>query len=576
MLRGLQSVKSKLGLAFGLVFVLICVLGTTAVLALNQADESKEDIYNKNMRGLRHLSQVNITLGRGYARLLQIHAQRSPTAVEEFASFFARAKPEVDDRLARYYPGKVTDAAEKTAAQAMLSNYELISTKLANYLQLAQAGDIAAAERLYETEISAPFEALRSQLRDLVDLQMAQGRTAFEASQAANLQAKVGIFALIAIALALVCAITYWLVRMITRPLSQAGSLVEAIGQGRLDNRIDNPYRDEFGTMLGGLEKMQARLAELVVSVRSSSEAVSVGAREIASGNQELSGRTEQQASSLEETAASMEEMTSTVRQNADNAAQADQLVHQVRNRADEGGQVVDRATAAMGEITAASDKISNIIGMIDEIAFQTNLLALNASVEAARAGEQGRGFAVVATEVRNLASRSAAAAKDIKELVEDSEKKVAYGSSEVTAAGEVLKEIVNSVTKVSDLVSEVASASKEQATGIDQVNTAINEIDSVTQQNAALVEQSSAASMSLEEQASQLRQQMAYFKVAGLSAHDTTEAAAPARPVARAEPESARKTAPAKPQPSAPKADKRPTAAPVIAEEDDGDWATF
>jgi methyl-accepting chemotaxis protein len=275
---------------------------------------------------------------------------------------------------------------------------------------------------------------------------------------------------------------------------------------GDLSARIDERSKDGFFKVLAeGMNQLTGNMAEVVRQMSLAAAEVRTGADEISRGNMNLSQRTEQQASSLEETAASMEEMTSTVRNNADNAAQANQLAAAAREQAERGGKVVGAAVSAMSEINVASKKIADIIGVIDEIAFQTNLLALNAAVEAARAGEQGRGFAVVASEVRNLASRSAEAAKEIKGLIQDSVGKVNEGSRLVDESGKVLTEIVTGVKKVTDVVAEIAASSREQASGIDQVNKAITSMDSTTQQNAALVEQASAAAQALTEQASNL-----------------------------------------------------------------------
>jgi methyl-accepting chemotaxis protein len=269
-------------------------------------------------------------------------------------------------------------------------------------------------------------------------------------------------------------------------------------------------------------------MATVVSQVKHAAEEVSRGADEISQGNGNLSQRTEAQASSLEETASSMEEMTSTVKHNADNATQANQLAVEAREHAAQGGAVVAKAVQAMTEINQSSRKIADIIGVIDEIAFQTNLLALNAAVEAARAGEQGRGFAVVATEVRNLASRSATAAKEIKALIQDSVRKVEEGSTLVTRSGATLDQIVTSVRRVSDIVAEIAAASGEQSAGIEQVNRAVMQLDELTQQNAALVEQASAASLSMADQARHLNSSMQRYKV---DSHLLAQAAAPLRP---------------------------------------------
>lgn len=292
--------------------------------------------------------------------------------------------------------------------------------------------------------------------------------------------------------------------------------MLGAMAKGDLSERITRDYVGSFGQLKNDANTTADKLTEIIGKIRSSSGAILSAANEIAQGNADLSQRTEEQASSLEETASSMEEMTSTVKQSSDNAQQANTLSSQAQKKAEEGGAVVTKAVEAMDEINASSKKISDIIGVIDEIAFQTNLLALNAAVEAARAGEQGRGFAVVAGEVRNLAQRSAGAAKEIKDLIRDSVGKINDGSQLVNASGETLKEIVASVENVSNMMREIAEASREQTSGIEQVNTAISQMDEMTQQNAALVEQASAAGAALAEQANAMNDVVSFFSVAG------------------------------------------------------------
>jgi len=295
--------------------------------------------------------------------------------------------------------------------------------------------------------------------------------------------------------------------------IDETVQVMSAVAHGDLTRKIKSDYEGSFGQLKDDVNATIAKLTEVMGEINNSATSVLSSSQEIAQGNTDLSQRTEQQASSLEETASSMEEMTSTVRQNADNARQANQLASSTREQAEQGGQVVSKAITAMTGITESSNKIAAIIGVIDEIAFQTNLLALNAAVEAARAGEQGRGFAVVASEVRNLAGRSATAAKEIKELIEDSVVKVEEGSKLVDASGQTLDEIMNSVKKVSDIIAEIAAASQEQSEGIEQVNKAIAQMDEMTQQNAALVEEAAAASESMGEQAGNLSKMVGFFK---------------------------------------------------------------
>jgi methyl-accepting chemotaxis protein len=301
----------------------------------------------------------------------------------------------------------------------------------------------------------------------------------------------------------------------VVTPLHEAQEVLGALAEGDLTKEMSGAYEGEFDKMKVSLNGAIGNLTRTIVTVREAVESVTSGAGQISQGNEDLSQRTSEQASALEETSSSMEEMTSTVKQNADNAKQANQLGLAAREVAEKGGAVTTQAVGAMAEINKSSKKIADIIGVIDEIAFQTNLLALNAAVEAARAGEQGRGFAVVAAEVRNLAQRSATAAKEIKGLINESVQRVTEGSELVTQSGKTLDDIMSSVKRVTDIISEISAASQEQATGIEQVNKAIMQMDETTQQNAALVEESASASQAMKDQAEQLMQQVAYFKVA-------------------------------------------------------------
>ena len=310
--------------------------------------------------------------------------------------------------------------------------------------------------------------------------------------------------------------IIYVISRAIAAPVARAADMLSEIasGNGDLSRRMPVESEDEVGALAAAFNRFVASLNVTIREVRDSTGAIASASSQIASGNLDLSARTETQASSLEETAAAMEELTSTVKQNADNARQANQLVVSASTHAVKGGEVVGQVVQTMGAITESSRKIADIIGVIDGIAFQTNILALNAAVEAARAGEQGRGFAVVATEVRNLAQRSAAAAKEIKDLIVDSGSKVEAGSKLVDSAGATMQDIVVSVQRVADLMGEIASASQEQSQGIAQVNATVTQMDDATQQNAALVEEAAAAAQSLQDQAGRLAQVVSVFKL--------------------------------------------------------------
>jgi methyl-accepting chemotaxis protein len=367
----------------------------------------------------------------------------------------------------------------------------------------------------------------------------------------------------------------------LTNVFTDIGDVMGQMANGDLTHKINKQYSGTFGEVKDNINKTIVNVEDTVERLRTISDQVNTAAQEILDGNNNLSGRTEQQAANLEETAASMEELTSTVKNNSDNAQQANQVASSSRIAAEKGGEVVNQAVIAMGQISESSNKIAEIIGVIDEIAFQTNLLALNASVEAARAGEQGRGFAVVATEVRNLASRSAEAAKEIKELIKDSVDKVNTGSELVNQTGESLNEIVDGVKKVGDIIAEIAAASAEQTAGIEQVNQAVTSLDEMTQQNAALAEQTSAASASMSDNANEMQTAMSFFNTSGsYNSAPVRQASAP-KPVSKPSPAPAPKPAPAaKPAPApstaskASKIEPMPKSTPV---DDEGEeWEEF
>lgn len=383
--------------------------------------------------------------------------------------------------------------------------------------QLAIAGDFEAAAKHLATDTMQKFNVLRDTVFALLDLQGAVAAEEYAMAQSSYESIFITSMATMIGGAVLAIILGFLLLRSIVAPLDEAIEVAHRVASGDLTSHIVvTSTKSSTGRLMQALKEMNDNLVDLVGKVRSGTDQITTASGEIASGNSDLSQRTEEQASSLEETASSMEELTSTVKQNADNARQANQLAAGASEVAMKGGAVVGQVVHTMKSINESSHKIVDIISVIDGIAFQTNILALNAAVEAARAGEQGRGFAVVATEVRTLAQRSAAAAKEIKELIGDSVAKVEDGTRLVDEAGATMDEIVNAVKRVTDIMSEISAASQEQSSGIEQVNQAVTQMDEVTQQNAALVEEAAAAAESMKEQAQVLTLAVSSFKLSG------------------------------------------------------------
>jgi methyl-accepting chemotaxis protein len=429
-----------------------------------------------------------------------------------------------------------------------------------------KSGTLEEGERLYKARFEPAAAAYLGKVAELVAMQRkAIDDTALQIEES-NRRDTVTTAAVTA-ALVVFGAISAWLITLsIVNPLRSALRVASTVASGDLSTTFRTYGADEAGDLMRALQSMNGALAKLVAEVQEGTRAIAGASNEIASGNLDLSARTEQQASALEETASSMEELTSTVRQNADNANQANQLAQAASDVAIRGGSIVGQVVETMDSIDASSRKIVDIIAVIDGIAFQTNILALNAAVEAARAGEQGRGFAVVAAEVRNLAQRSAGAAKEIKTLIGDSVDQVNVGTRLVQQAGATMNEVVDSVARVTDIMAEITMASREQSVGIDQVNEAIAQMDQVTQQNAALVEEAAAAASNMQEQTARLAEVAGRFKLgAGQVQH---EARRPAAPAPRATAPVAPKAAPRAPRAQLTAARKAPAAATVDQEE--------
>ncbi|MCU5773343.1 methyl-accepting chemotaxis protein [Erwiniaceae bacterium BAC15a-03b] len=476
------------------------------------------------------LNQTRIILNRGMLRMqtndmssLAALAEQGNKQLEQGKQYFAAYKATPD-----------TPGLDKHLTEELEKNYATYSNTLEQMLAMMTNNQLKEMFGLNVEQKQNDMTAIYAKWREAQALLTAAG---VEQNQSAYSQMMWILASIMLLVVAVIAVCWFGLQRILLQPLQQTISHIKYIAAGDLTQRIEVEGRSEMTQLAASLQNMQQELMRTVSDVRDGSDAIFTGASEISAGNNDLSARTEEQAASLEETAASMEQLTATVKQNAENARQASQLALSASETAQKGGQVVDGVVKTMSEIATSSKKIADIISVIDGIAFQTNILALNAAVEAARAGEQGRGFAVVAGEVRNLAQRSAQAAKEIKTLIEDSVSRVNAGSSLVETAGSTMTDIVGAVTRVTDIMGEIASASDEQSRGIDQVGQAVTEMDRVTQQNASLVEESAAAAAALEQQASRLSQAVAVFKVRAdkvMAAASQPASRAPAAPAQR------------------------------------------
>jgi len=417
-------------------------------------------------------------------------------------------------RLDKQLQDTVISAAAVAALHKLESAVEALKAPTDQVVALGKDNKNAEATQMLQTTVAPLQQAATDAAEELVAVLAHNGKNAEAAAQENYDSAMRMLLSLGGVATALLCALGWMLVRSITRPLNQAVDVSRAVAAGDLSLEFEAVGENETSQLLRALQSMQTSLSKVVGNVRQNAEGVASASAEISQGNNDLSARTEQQASALEETAASMEELSSTVKLNADNAHQANQLALNASNVAMRGGNVVGQVVETMKGINESSNKIADIISVIDGIAFQTNILALNAAVEAARAGEQGRGFAVVASEVRSLAGRSAEAAKEIKSLISASVERVARGTALVDQAGTTMQEVVTSIRRVTDIMGEISAASTEQSLGVSQVGEAVTQMDQATQQNASLVEESAAAANSLKLQAQQLVDVVAVFKL--------------------------------------------------------------
>ena len=539
-------IGTRLAAAFGIVLLLALVATTVGLMNARSQATATRAMMEKPLAKERLVSDWYVLMYSAIARTELIARSKDAALPTIFADVIAASSKRGGELM-----GKVKELVASDEERAMFdkivvlrTNYQNLKTAVGN---ARKAGDDAAAEKIFNGEFTPAAKAYSVAVEGLLAHQRKAIDDTAHAIDAANDRANQLLLVLTVLMVTIGSAAAWIISRSITVPLKSAVDIAATVANGDLTTRFDTPVqRSEIGELMTALKGMNDSLRNVVSQVQTGTRTIASASHEIAAGNMDLSQRTEEQASSLEETASSMEELTSTVRQNADNARQANQLARTASEVAEKGGAIVGQVVDTMGTINDSSRKIYDIISVIDGIAFQTNILALNAAVEAARAGEQGRGFAVVASEVRNLAQRSAGAAKEIKELIGNSVDQVDIGSKLVKEAGATMDDVVASVRRVTDIMGEITSASSEQSIGIDQVNTAITQMDQVTQQNAALVEEAAAAAASMQEQAERLAEVASSFRLETGAVAAPVGATAAARKLAAVKPVAARRPAPA------------------------------
>ena len=512
------KIATKIGAGFAIIVAIVIALGAIAMSQLNAVAGGEQQLATNSLPSVVMAGQI-LSLVNTVRRFEARHVLASdPSDMDAREADRAAAVKQLTD-LEPVAVALFDSEFEKKAWSSFVahrdewySGWEKLRVLSRKSAESKEAQDLA--EKGFNGETQASFRLVMKDVQDLSDYNKKEADTVWEEGQKTISNARLLVMSTIVVAILLAVALGFVISGSISRPIAEAVEVAGAISQGNMTVPIHTQGTDETAQLLQALEGMRQRLVQVVSSVRRGSESVATASAEIAQGNQDLSARTESQASALEETASSMEELSSQVKHNADSARQASQLASNASNVAIRGGEVVGRVVETMKEINHSSRKISDIISVIDGIAFQTNILALNAAVEAARAGDQGRGFAVVASEVRSLAGRSAEAAKEIKTLINASVERVEQGTVLVDDAGTTMAEVVGAIHQVNDLVGEISSASNEQAAGVAQVGEAVSQMDQVTQQNAALVEQMAAAASSLKSQAQDLVQVVAAFNL--------------------------------------------------------------
>ena len=522
-----MKIGRRLAFGFGLLLILSIVITGIGVLKLKVVANAAREMMEVPVAKERLISDWSKNIAVAVVRTIAVSKSSDATLANFFKSDAADSAKASSELIKKIEP-LLLSQQEKDLFQQLMDMRKEYSASRDGVMKLKSDGKAEEAAKLLDERfvpIANKYKEMAGQFVQMQRDYLDQKGKEIDAIEAASRVELIGL-ALLVCALGILCG--WSLAASITGPLHRAVAAARRVAAGDLSGAIEVTARDETGDLLQALKGMNESLLRIVARVRNGTDIIGTASSEIAAGNQDLSSRTEQQASSLEETASSMEELTSTVRQNADNARHANQLATAAADIAANGGQVVSQVVETMASINDASKKVVDIISVIDGIAFQTNILSLNAAVEAARAGEQGRGFAVVASEVRSLAQRSAAAAKDIKDLIGDSVEKVGTGTELVNQAGRTMDEVVASIRRVTDIVAEISAASAEQSAGIEQVNQAIAQMDQVTQQNAALVEEAAAASESMHHQSQELAAAVGEFRLgdAGGASGQATAAA--------------------------------------------------
>ena len=509
------TIKFRLMLVIGVLSALMVMIGGVGIYGFNQSNLGLKTVYEDRAVPMGELGVVIDRMQRTRLNAIIAAYSKNPEIVKERSRMTQQREQEIDETWKKYTATTMTPE-EKSLADTVMQQWKVYQEGRNKTITLADAGDFEGAVANVEA-ITPKFDELHISIFKLIDMQKNIAAQEYETSQANFNTILVVLIGVMICGIVIGGIFGMVLLKSIVEPLDEAIEIAHKVASGDLTSKIVVPdTKASTGKLLSALKEMNDNLIDLVGKVRMSTDQIATASSQIATGNMDLSHRTEEQASNLEETASSMEELTSTVKQNADNANQANQLAVGASEVAVKGGVVVSQVVDTMKSISESSHKIVDIISVIDGIAFQTNILALNAAVEAARAGEQGRGFAVVATEVRTLAQRSAAAAKEIKELINDSTNKVDEGTRLVDEAGTTMEEIVTAVRRVTDIMSEISAASSEQSTGIEQVNQAVTQMDEVTQQNAALVEEAAAAAESMQDQAKALTRAVDTFRLSG------------------------------------------------------------